>query len=165
MVANAAIVRGGVNNSVSAYAAGRTHVILDSNGYFAPAGAPGALSYYPISPCRVADTRGGTPDAFGPPFMTAGSRRDFPIPQSVCVVPSTARAYALNITVVPRGPLGYLTLWPAGQSQPFVSTLNSFDGRVVANAALVPGGSNAAVSVFVSNPADVIIDINGYFAP
>ena len=45
-----------------------------------------------------------------------------------------------------------------------VSTLNSPDGRVKANAAVVPAGSNGAVSVFVTDTSDVILDINGYFA-
>jgi hypothetical protein len=46
-----------------------------------------------------------------------------------------------------------------------VSTLNSFAGKIVANAALVPAGVNGAISVSPSNPTDLIIDINGYFAP
>ena len=69
--------------------------------------------------------------------------------------------------VPPSPPLFYLTAWPAGQTQPFVSTLNSFLGKVVANAAIVPagvsGGLTGAISVFVSNATDVIIDVNGYF--
>lgn len=45
---------------------------------------------------------------------------------SACGIPATASAYSLNITVVPRaGTLGYLTVWPTGQPQPVVSTLNS----------------------------------------
>ena len=67
------------------------------------------------------------------------------------------------MTVVPAGPLSYLTLWPTGQTQPFVSTLNSFGGIVVANAAIVPAGADGAVSVYVTDPTDVILDINGYF--
>jgi hypothetical protein len=35
----------------------------------------------------------------------------------------------------------------------------------VANAAIVPAGTNESISVFVSNPTDVILDINGYFGP
>lgn len=38
-------------------------------------------------------------------------------------------------------------------------------GKVAANAAIVPAGQNGSVSVFVTNPTDVILDINGYFAP
>ena len=36
---------------------------------------------------------------------------------------------------------------------------------MVANAAIVPAGTSGAVSVYVSDATDVIIDINGYFAP
>jgi hypothetical protein len=36
---------------------------------------------------------------------------------------------------------------------------------VVANAAIVPAGTNRAISVFVTNPTQVILDIDGYFAP
>jgi len=35
----------------------------------------------------------------------------------------------------------------------------------VANAAIVPAGTNGAISIFVTNPTHVILDINGYFAP
>ncbi len=35
---------------------------------------------------------------------------------------------------------------------------------MVANAAIVPAGTNGAVNVFVTNSTDVILDINGYFA-
>ena len=80
-------------------------------------------------------------------------------------MPQSAPAYSLNMTVVPRGPLGYLTTWPSGQAQPLVSTLNSLAGLILANAAIVPGGSAGAISVFVSNTTDLIIDANGYFAP
>ncbi len=116
----------------------------------------------PVTPCRVVDTRGAT-GTFGGPSIAGGTSRDFPIPQGSCGIPQTATAYALNVTAVPHGPLNYLTIWPTGSSQPVVSTLNSYDGRVKANAAVVPAGSNQAVSVFVTNTADVILDISGYF--
>ena len=85
------------------------------------------------------------------------------IPSSACGIPSSAAGYSMNVAVVPRGTLGFLTLWPSGQSQPLVATLNSIDGRVKSNAAIVPAGSNGAVSVFATNTTDVILDINGYF--
>ena len=69
------------------------------------------------------------------------------------------------MTVVPQGPLWFLALWPTGESQPYVSTLNSWRGEVLANAALVPAGTNGSVTVFASNPTDLIIDVNGVFAP
>ena len=45
----------------------------------------------------------------------AAPSRTFPIPQEGgCNIPATAAAYSLNVTVVPMGRLGYLTMWPAG---------------------------------------------------
>jgi len=66
--------------------------------------------------------------------------------------------------VVPAGYLGYLSVWPAGSSRPLVSTLNSWDGSIVANAAIVPAGSGGAISFFVTNRTHLVVDINGYFA-
>jgi hypothetical protein len=164
VVANAAIVPAGANGAVSVFVPNPTDVILDSNGYFAPPGSPGALSFYPVTPCRVADTRrAGGP--FGGPAMDAGTTRSFAIPSSGCFVPTTAAAYSVNVTAVPDEPLAYLTVWPAGSAQPLVSTLNSLDGSVAANAAIVPAGAGGAISVFVTGRTDVVLDINGYFAP
>ena len=92
----------------------------------------------------------------------------FVVPQlGGCNIPATAAAYSLNVTVVPPsgGTLGYLTIWPTAETQPVVSTLNSPDGRVKANAAIVPAGVSGAVSVYVSNTTNVILDIDAYFAP
>jgi hypothetical protein len=36
---------------------------------------------------------------------------------------------------------------------------------VVANAAIVPAGTNGAIDIYVTNPTQVVLDINGYFAP
>ena len=161
VVANAAIVPAGANGATSVYVTNRTDVILDANGYFAAPGRTAGLTFYPVVPCRVADTR----QEDDGPEMAAGETRSFEIPDNGCGIPSSAAAYALNITVVPDGPLSYLTAWPTGSPRPFVSTLNSFDGTVVANAAIVPAGTDGAVSVYVSNATHVILDINGYFAP
>ena len=164
IVANAALVPAGTNGSVSAFAEDTTDVILDTNGYFGAPGGTGGLNFYPVTPCRVADTRFGGPP-FGGPEMGSQETRSFPIPASTCNIPSTAQAYALNVTVVPDGRLQYLTVWPAGSPQPLVSTLNSFDGSVVANAAIVPAGTDGAISVYVTDRTHVILDINGYFGP
>ncbi len=97
--------------------------------------------------------------------MAGGLSRDFPVTSSGCQLPAAAKAYSLNATVVPRGALAYLSLWPAGQAQPFVSTLNAFDGSIVSNAAIVPAAASGSVSAYVANTTDLILDTNGYFAP
>jgi hypothetical protein len=69
------------------------------------------------------------------------------------------------MTVIPQGALNYLTAWPTGGTQPFVSTLNALKGLAVANAALVPAGTSSSISVFVTNTTDLTIDTAGYFGP
>lgn len=123
-----------------------------------------ALQFVPITPCRVVDTRNAN-GTFGGPELAGNSTRAFPLRSSTnCTIPATAMAYSLNVTVVPNGSLGYLSIWPLGTNQPTVSTLNS-DGRVKANAAIVPAGSDVggSVNVFVTDPSQLILDIDGYF--
>ena len=122
----------------------------------------GAQRFAPITPCRIVDTR--TPNgSFGGPAIAGGATREFVIPNSVCGIPSNVASYSMNVAVIPHGTLGFLTLWPSGQPKPLVATLNSIDGRVKSNAAIVPAGSNGAVSVFATDTTDLILDINGYF--
>ena len=160
VTSNAAIVPAGVNGAISVYATNTTHLIIDINGYFAPPGV-GSLDFHTATPCRVLDTRSAA-GPLGGPTMGAGQSRSFVVPSSACGIPGTAQAYSLNATVVPPGPLSFLTLWGSG-SMPLVSTLNSFDGAIVANAALVPAGAGGAVTAFTTNLSHLILDINGYF--
>lgn len=160
--ANAAIVPAGAGGAASIFVTNETNVVLDINGYFAPV-TLSTLAFYLLTPCRVVDTRGPN-GPLGGPFLQGGTPRDFPVTASACQIPASAQAYSLNFTAVPRGPSGYLTTWPAGQNQPFVSTLNALTGLTTANAALVPAGSDGDIDVFVSSDSDAVIDINGYFA-
>jgi hypothetical protein len=146
------------------YATDTTDVILDINGYFVPATTSGSLAFYPITPCRLVDTRNSPGPLAGPSF-TSGQTRTFPLLASSCNVPASAQAYSLNFTAVPQGPLGYLSVWPTGQAQPLVSTLNTPTGTVTANGAIVPAGTGGSINVYATNNTDVLVDIDGYFAP
>lgn len=121
------------------------------------------LQFVPVTPCRIADTRGAQ-GPFGGPYLSGGASRSFAVPQSRCGIPPDAAAYTLNVSVVPHTrSLGYLTIWPTGEAQPVVATLNSPDGRVKSNAAIVSAGAGGSVSVYVTDSTDVILDIDGYF--
>ena len=168
--ANAAIVPSGFDSGVSVYATDTTDLILDIDGYFAPP-TSGSYQFYPLTPCRVVDTRAGSnqPQGLGPPSLQTQQRRNLPILNSPCLKGITnPQAYSFNVTAVPYPagqPLGYLTVWPSGQTQPTVSTLNNPTATVVANAAIVPAALGGDIDVYGYNSTDLIMDINGYFAP
>ena len=169
--ANAAIVPAGANSAVSVYVTNTSDVILDIDGYFT-APTQGSLQFYPLTPCRVVDTRNGSnqPQGLGPPSFGAMEARELPVlSKSPCLrnLPNQPLAYSLNVTASPNPagqPLSYLTVWPSDEPQPTVSTLNNPTATVVANAAIVPAAANGDISVYTRNSTDVIMDINGYFA-
>jgi hypothetical protein len=159
ITANAAIVPAGTGGAIELYVTDATDMAIDIDGYFAAPGN-GGLSLYNLTPCRLEDTRQlpGAPTLTGMTTETATG--------VVCGVPPEARAVVLNATVVPTGNLGYLTLWANGGLQPVVSTLNSLDGSIVSNMALVPT-TNGLVNAYAAGPGStyLILDTSGYFAP
>lgn len=166
--ANAAIVPAGYQGAVSVYVTDASYLILDIDGYFVPQGQ-NTLQFYPLMPCRVVDTRDSTkPQGLGPPSFATGETRPLPVLSSTCLSGiNNALAYSFNATVVPSPagqPLNYLTLWPTGQTQPVVSTLNNPTATVVANGAIVPAGTSGEIDAYTYNSTDLIIDVNGYFA-
>jgi hypothetical protein len=162
--ANAVTVLGTADGAaVSVFASDRTDVILDISGYYSPVSDTN-LTFFPLTPCRVADTR--NPDGpLGGPFLTADRERDFPLVEATaCQVPPNAVAYSVNITALPHAALNYITVWGTGRPQPVVSTLNAPTGTVTANAAIVAAGRGGDIAVFPTADTDLIIDIDGYFA-
>jgi hypothetical protein len=117
-----------------------------------------------VTPCRLVDTRNAN-GTFGGPFLAGGSSRTFPLPTGSCNLPVTAQGYSLNLTAVTQVPLGYLTACLTGQPQPGTENLSSTTGTVTASAAIVPAETSGSINVYASNNTDLVIDVNGYFAP
>ena len=157
-----------------------------SIGNSTPALGASGLQFYPVTPCRLVDTRGAAAGfngiaPFSGPSIASGATLTIPVqsaaeaaantePAPCGTIPSVAQAYSFNLTVVPHagGGVNYVSLWAAGATQPYVSTLNDPAGVIVANAAIVPAGSpSGGVNVYNAGPSttDIIIDMNGYFAP
>lgn len=135
----------------------------------AGSGQATGLRFVALDPCRLVETRSeynfqGRTGAFGPPYLRTGETRTLaPSQSNVCQVPVTAKAFVLNVTLVPRGVADFVTLWPAGESRPEYWTARSPDGQVVANSAIVKAGSGGAIQIYSSNDVDVVVDISGYF--
>ena len=156
IAANAAIVQAGTGGDINVFPSNDTDLVIDVNGYFAAPLGQSGLSLYAMAPCRVLDTRNGNGAFVGE--LTVD------VVDSTCAPPATAGAYVFSATVVPSGPLGYLTLWPDGTQQPGVATLNAVDGAVTSNMAIVPT-NNGSIDAYASNLTQLIIDISSYFAP
>jgi hypothetical protein len=163
VVANAAFltINPGTNTSIGAFAYNNTDLVVDVTGYFSE-GTSG-MAYYPTAvPERILDTRTSIdPVTFdllpngGPPF-TGEKTVNYTLGQAV---------YVLNATVVPTGPLWYLTLWPDGITQPIVSTLNSYDATVTSNMAIVNTGADGAFNAYGDGTTQLILDLSGSFMP
>ncbi len=131
-----------------------------------PALVTAPLPFIGITPCRLVDTRDPTmPTGYGPPSLPQGGPpRSFTL-TGQCGIPAGAQAVSLNVTSVNPQGNGYLALFPQGGPQPAVSTLN-FKNKTVANAAIVPLGTGGGLSVVAGVAGtDLLLDVNGYFAP
>jgi hypothetical protein len=128
-----------------------------------------AHPFVAVAPCRLVDTRqAGFPAGYGTPALAAGVPRNFDLnSQPNCdAAPDTVAAYSLNFTVTNTQGPGFLKVYPQGGSVPVdISTINYVGGQTIANAAIVPAGTNGGITVIAGvSGTDVIIDINGYFA-
>ncbi len=155
--ANSAVVKVGTNGKIRLAAfESDMDLIVDIFGYYSAGGGFTTI----MDPVRVFDTRNGLHTTIGQ--LGPGESRNVQI-GGLGGVPSGAKAVIVNITVTDPSAGGWLTLWPAGQPRPTVSTLNWFPGRTVPNMAIVAVGANGQLSIYNdSGNAGVIVDVFGY---
>lgn len=122
----------------------------------------GPLRFFPITPCRIADTRQPTPNP-----ITFQTSRNFTV-QGVCGIPANAKAVVLNATIVNPTTDGYLTLYPAGIARPLAANL-TFRGAepALGNGAIVGLATTTpdlTAYVFLgAGSANLVLDTTGYF--
>ena len=149
-VANGAIVKIGSEGMICFFVKTATHVILDVSGYFGS-----GSDFAPITPYRRLDTRAGSqPVAGSTRCLQVGGKNG---------VPSTARAVAVNLTVVNADRAGHLLARPAGRAQIRTSVLNHAAGEARANNALVQIGARGRICIFTHATAHYILDVVGYW--
>ena len=79
-------------------------------------------------------------------------------------VPATGvGAVSLNVTVVNPVGTGFVTVYPCGDLPP-TSSLNYTTGQTVPNAVIAPVSANGEICLYSSTGADLLADINGWFA-
>lgn len=121
--------------------------------------------YTSLTPTRIVDTRPGSGYAGAGQALGPGASMAVQV-AGVAGVPTTASAVVLNVTVTDTTGLGYLTVWPDGATRPTASVLNWTPGKTVADLVTVGVPADGQVDVYNSaGTTDVIVDVEGYYAP
>ena len=123
---------------------------------------PPTRSYFvPLNPARLLDTRTGEGGNISALSSTATTELKV---TGVGGVPFGATAVVLNVTVDAPFTPGFITAWPSGEPQPFVSNLNYVAGQTVPNLVTVKVGSNGRVNLYNSQGyTQVLADVVGYY--
>jgi hypothetical protein len=164
-VPNRVTVGVGTGGQIEVYNhAGTVNVDVDVDGYYTGAGGTGSY-FVPITPVRLTDTRVPTN---GMP-IAANTSEEFNLSTTASGIPTTATAVATNITVVPSGAPGYLTVYPASDTTvPVASDVNwtANESPAVSNFTVADTGGTGSVEVYNSHGVTInlLIDAFGYFA-
>jgi PKD repeat protein len=123
---------------------------------------PKPLDFYTLGPCRVLDTRFGSP-------LGSGTAKILNLEGS-CEIPPGARAIAANVTVPAPPVQGNISLYPANYPASGTSTINFKQGVTVANGTVLTlstDGTTALAALANLAPGgttvDLVIDVTGYF--
>jgi Tol biopolymer transport system component len=158
-------------NLVAFNSAASDLVTTDTNGQkdaflWAPISFAGNTSFFPLTPCRVFDTRNPAGPTGGPSLGAHGVR-DFTL-AGACGIPANATAVSVNVTIASPTAAGVLKVYPAGAASSTATTA-AFRGagQTRANNAILAITGAPAGGVTVENVAvgttDVLLDVNGYF--
>jgi len=136
----------------------------DDGGVYDPYGGGrySSLRFYTLPPCRF--HVGVTAALPGVNTVVCAT--------CACGVPRTAKVLALNLTVIPHGPGGNLSVFVPGGALSVSSVINfagGSPGRAVANNLLAPIGDRLNIGLHSDQErsswgfVEVILDVSGYF--
>jgi hypothetical protein len=138
-------------------AGGQIGVALTATGLFDQAN-----TYHAITPIRLLDTRlglGGAKQALGP-----NSTLSVQVSNRFGILPGTATAAVLNVTVTGATASSFLTVYPTGVARPTASNLNFTKGFTGANSVTVKVGPDGKVNIYnQAGSTQVIVDLDGYY--
>jgi len=129
-----------------------TDVIIDVNGYVAPASTQVLV---PVTPKRLYDSRGVRP-------LRPGEIVRVDVEGGASPAPDSAVAVAVNITGVDPDQTGWIRAFPCDVPEPAVSSLNPRVGQARANSAIVPTAADGTICLTGNITTDVIVDITGW---
>ncbi|WP_270886577.1 hypothetical protein [Pedococcus sp. 5OH_020] len=164
-VPNLVIVPVGANGDVDLFngSSGTVQLLADVTGYFVAGSPSSGGAFGALTPSRVLDTRSGTGasrGAVGPGYSTT-----LTVEGHDGVPTSGVSAVVLNITVTQPTTGGWVSAYGTGTGRPATSNLNFVAGQTVANAAIVPLGTDGAMTIYngSSGGLQLVADVSGYF--
>ena len=127
-----------------------------------PAGSVVAPGFYPLTPCRLLDTRDGPA---GP--LASGGVRVLDV-AGTCGIPASVRSVAVNVTAVAPTTGGEIELYDCAPADA-AGTVRFNAGGTRANNAIVGLNGNGEVQIRADLNAPgsthVVVDVVGYFVP
>lgn len=119
--------------------------------------APRGARFHTVPPCRMGDTRDGSP-------IGAGRTRTFPA-AGRCGIPAAARAVVLNVTGILPTTAGTVRLYPAGGATPTTGVLAFRAGQIRAGATVAGLGREGQVTALNDSAGEIhlALDATGYF--
>ncbi len=125
----------------------------------APTALPGRMSFVPVDPVRLYDTRSDGNLPLGP-----GGRVDLAVPGVGRVPTSGIAAVALSISSSCATTPTTVTAWAAGSPRPSSPSLNVAAGTTAAALAVVPLGGNGLVSIAnTAGTTELAVHVVGYY--
>lgn len=151
-VPNSVKVKLDASGRVCLYTALPTHLVVDLNGWVAPA-SPGTLKT--LSPSRLVDTRTMRPplDPNVPLIVQVAGQAGVPA--------SGADSVLLNVTVTEPGASGYAVVYPCG-TVPLASNLNFVRNQSVPNAVMAKLDWAGKICVLSTARTHVVVDVVGF---
>ena len=141
-----------------------TTLIAGAPAPVAAAGAPPRPGgFTAVTPARTLDTRIGV----GAAAAKVGPGRSIDLQVTgMGGVPSTGvAAVALNLTVTEPTAVGFLTVYPTGETRPLASSANFVASQTVANAVVARIGTGGKVTIYNSSgTSHLVADVAGWHA-
>lgn len=155
-VPNLVIVKVGADGKIAIHNAhGTSHVVVDVQGWFAP-----ARGYTSVLPSRLLDTREDDDiEAIG-----AADTIEIDVLGRGGVPDAGVDAVVLNVTATRATVGGWFTVFPAGVETPLASNLNFRSGQTVPNVVIAKVGVDGKVLIENARGlTDAVVDVQGWF--
>jgi len=166
-IPNMVITKVGAGGKVTIYNnSGSANVVVDVLAWF-----PSGPGYTAVSPQRLLDTRtgsqGGGPTIdglFGTGALGGHETYRLPVVGRGTIPATGVGSVVLNVTVTAPTASNYLTVFPAGETQPNASNLNFVVGQTIANMVISKVGVDGKIAIFNNaGSTQVVVDIVGWF--